>query len=585
MGCVASHNTDDMIGHTSIMLPREDRVEGTQVRTAAEGSGEIELLTEDQLIHKGIACAQAASVTKDETKRVKQLKEAKRFLMAALDRQQKSDNVSRLQPSSADAVSFHLAAVLLSLGEDPVEVRKRLSIPPLSTPTNNNDKESGMLMSPGFCPTPATTAESSPGPESDVYGEQGGEVSVQLLGDTEMSPEQRTISRTQNSCIIEAVGSKVSYRPAVMPEKSPPLPSCAPDVLVKYHSFMQAVPSPAAFSPVPSQQGSEVGSLQIRVDRRHRSLSRQHSGMVAAGCGGYDDDCCIDSECGDNSVIDFDPDNDEPLSDEKCDELLSEIVSEAGSSLGHSPGTTPSSEWNISDFNPLLKGNRSRSLTVFMHSGITGEMISKFEISLVDKSSIDQLYAALEASLQRECGLGISETHWSGNCELRMCTVPKTPPAEMDIYTSRAAPEGSIRLKSLTPHTLCPGRIGMLNTNPLRRGLDYSVVLVSQMDSGNSCWLSGKSLLIDHKLGVIQFALSDMQIKSLLRRTQDGLFDVYLVVDGSLRSENRRTVVVVDNSGVTPNAQTGDGDVSDGDSSDSCDTSDVASWAEFDPIL
>mmetsp|Transcript_7557 Transcript_7557/g.7452 ORF Transcript_7557/g.7452 Transcript_7557/m.7452 type:complete len:177 (-) Transcript_7557:371-901(-) len=168
----------------------------------------------------------------------------------------------------------------------------------------------------------------------------------------------------------------------------------------------------------------------------------------------------------------------------------------------------------------------------------------------------------------------------SGHCELRLCTVPKTPPAEMDVYMSTNSER--IRLKSLAPHTLSPDRIATLYTCPLRRRLDYSVVLVSQMDSGNSCWLSGKALSIDYKGGVIQFTLTVAQVKSLLRRTQDGLFDIYLVVDGSLRSENRRTVVIIENSGVVPEGGVDDGvDME----SSSCDSSDVASWAEFDPIL
>ncbi|KAF4691610.1 hypothetical protein FOZ60_015190 [Perkinsus olseni] len=543
-------------------LPRNVNAPESAQNSKTKGRHTLEMLTEDELIHKGIACAQAASVTKDATRRLERLEEAKLMLMEALSRQQARNDVS----------------------------------------------------SPGFCPTPATTAANSP----DGYC--GNDATGQRSGAEEREGRG-----------IEVVGSRVSYEPKEAPQRSPPLPSCAPDVLLKYQSLMQTCSSPAAFSPVVSLMGSDADSLQIMVDCRHRSISR-HGDRDFYGHGAYDDEDGVMDESA--SVLDFDPDNDEPLSDEKCDEVLSEIVSQAGSSMGHSPASSAGSEWNISDFNPLLVENRSKSLVVFMHSGITGELVSKFEITLADKKSIEQLYTALEISLQRECGLGLAETHWvhdnrrircdkrmllsalapAGHCELRMCTVPKTPPAEMDIYASRNS-EG-IRLKSLAPHTLSPDRTATLYSSVLgtfegsysggrgfepRGGLAkspanlahvamsaaprprlLSSVLVSQMDSGNSCWLSGKALFIEHAEGVIQFALTEAQVKSLLRRTQDGLFDVYLVVDGSLRSENRRTVVVIENSGVVPGSRAGD----DGDTdSSSCDSSDVASWAEFDPIL
>ncbi|KAF4724977.1 hypothetical protein FOZ63_027826, partial [Perkinsus olseni] len=543
-------------------LPRNANAPESAQNSKTKGRHTLEMLTEDELIHKGIACAQAASVTKDATRRLERLEEAKLMLMEALSRQQARNDVSspsakmKLNSSvNPDPVSVHLAAVLVSLGESPAEVRKRLSIPPLSTPMNLTDKGGGALSSPGFCPTPATTAANSPDGYcgNDPIGQRSGAeerevVSVQLLGDSEISPQHRAVLRTQNGRGIEVVGSRVSYEPKEAPQRSPPLPSCAPDVLLKYQSLMQTCSSPAAFSPVVSLMGSDADSLQIMVDCRHRSISR-HGDRDFYGHGAYDDEDGVMDESA--SVLDFDPDNDEPLSDEKCDEVLSEIVSQAGSSMGHSPASSAGSEWNISDFNPLLVENRSKSLVVFMHSGITGELVSKFEITLAGKKSIEQLYTALEISLQRECGLGLAETHWvhdnrrircdkrmllsalapAGHCELRMCTVPKTPPAEMDIYASRNS-EG-IRLKSLAPHTLSPDRTATLYSSPLRRGLDYSVVLVSQMDSGNSCWLSGKALFIEHAEGVIQFALTEAQVKSLLRRTQDGLFDVYLVVDGS----------------------------------------------------
>ncbi|KAF4654529.1 hypothetical protein FOZ61_008193, partial [Perkinsus olseni] len=337
-------------------------------------------------------------------------------------------------------------------------------------------------------------------------------VSVQLLGDSEISPQHRAVLRTQNGRDIEAVGSRVSYEPKEAPQRSPPLPSCAPDVLLKYQSLMQTCSSPAAFSPVVSLMGSDADSLQIMVDCRHRSISR-HGDRDFYGHGAYDDEDGVMDESA--SVLDFDPDNDEPLSDEKCDEVLSEIVSRAGSSMGHSPASSAGSEWNISDFNPLLVENRSKSLVVFMHSGITGELVSKFEISLRDKKSIEQLYTALEISLQRECGLGLSETHWvhdnrrircdkrmllsalapAGHCELRMCTVPKTPPAEMDIYASRNS-EG-IRLKSLAPHTLSPDRTATLYSRSDPNSEVSQAVALSLSSALVACWVRSRALVLE----------------------------------------------------------------------------------------
>ncbi|KAF4652223.1 hypothetical protein FOL46_009858, partial [Perkinsus olseni] len=148
-------------------LPGNASAPGSAQNSKTKGRHTLEMLTEDELIHKGIACAQAASVTKDATRRLQRLEEAKLMLMEALSRQQaRNDSPSakmKLNSSvNPDPVSVHLAAVLVSLGESPAEVRKRLSIPPLSTPMNMTDKGGGALSSPGFCPTPATTAANSP---------------------------------------------------------------------------------------------------------------------------------------------------------------------------------------------------------------------------------------------------------------------------------------------------------------------------------------------------------------------------------------------------------------------------------------
>ncbi|KAF4685831.1 hypothetical protein FOZ60_006067 [Perkinsus olseni] len=573
----------------------------------------FESMTEDELIHKGIACVQEASVTKEKFRRERQLKKAKAMLMEALQRQRQrmaTDNGDHVAtPREGDAVTVHLAAVLLSLGEDPDDVRKMLG---MSTPRKGTaanalqtmstvDSSTGTILpSPECCcPTPATTATASPnGGKRDEHSRRV--VSVKLLEDEEqLESEKRDILHTQSVVLlgvndatfffkhsvqnptpeelkctagwlvgpppaagapIRAVGSEVSYEPQESPPTSPPLPNCAPDVLLKYHTLMQSCPSPAAFSPVPSRPGSESDSLQIWVDQRRGSHRSESIDETPCGWYGEDDDSGIDQDDS-ASAIEFDPDNDEPLSDEKCDELLSEIVSQAGSSIGYSPASSVGSDWQSADFDPLLLDNSDKSLSVFLHSGITGELMSKFDIPLRSESSIDQLYDDLEDALQQNCGLGLSETHWvrdnqkircdkrmlvsalspTGQCQLRMCTVPKTPPAEMDVYTGGSQGAG-IRLKSLAPHSVSPGRLATLVSTPLRRSLDYAVVLVSQMDSGNSCWLSGKALFIDHKEGVIQFTLTEAQVKSLLRRTQDGLpRRVYLVVDGSPARENRRT--------------------------------------------
>ncbi|KAF4681590.1 hypothetical protein FOZ60_011932 [Perkinsus olseni] len=561
------------------------RTEGDDARRGSRSPPAFESMTEDELIHKGIACVQEASVTKEKFRRERQLKKAKAMLMEALQRQRQrtaTDNGDHVAtPREGDAVTVHLAAVLLSLGEDPDDVRKMLG---MSTPRKGTaanalqtmstvDSSTGTILpSPECCcPTPATTATgASPnGGKRDEHPRRV--VSVKLLEDEEqLESEKRDILHTQSvgpppaaGAPIRAVGSEVSYEPQESPPTSPPLPNCAPDVLLKYHTLMQSCPSPAAFSPVPSRLGSESDSLQIWVDQRRGSHRSESIDETPRGWYGEDDDSGIDQDDS-ASAIEFDPDNDEPLSDEKCDELLSEIVSQAGSSIGYSPVSSVGSDWQSADFDPLLLDNSDKSLSVFLHSGITGELMSKDNQKIrCDKRML------------------VSALSPTGQCQLRMCTVPKTPPAEMDIYTGGSQGAG-IRLKSLAPHSVSPGRLATLVSTPLRRSLDYAVVLVSQMDSGNSCWLSGRALFIDHKEGVIQFTLTEAQVKSLLRRTQDGLFDVYLVVDGSLRSENRRTVVVIENSGVVPGSRAGD----DGDTdSSSCDSSDVASWAEFDPIL
>ncbi|KAF4710740.1 hypothetical protein FOZ63_017258, partial [Perkinsus olseni] len=98
-------------------------------------------LSDDELVDYGIQLAQLASVAKSNGKKVHYLHFAKDFLMEALSRQQENigcrgindENMEQQEVldldssiDAADSLRAHLAAVLVTLGEDPQVVREKL---------------------------------------------------------------------------------------------------------------------------------------------------------------------------------------------------------------------------------------------------------------------------------------------------------------------------------------------------------------------------------------------------------------------------------------------------------------------------
>jgi hypothetical protein len=73
-------------------------------------------LSADELLHRGIAIAQAASVEKNSEKRKNLVQVARIFLREALDR---VDDAAR-----SDFAAAHIASVLVCLGDDPASVRE-----------------------------------------------------------------------------------------------------------------------------------------------------------------------------------------------------------------------------------------------------------------------------------------------------------------------------------------------------------------------------------------------------------------------------------------------------------------------------
>lgn len=94
-------------------------------------------LSADELLHRGIAIAQAASVEKSSEKRKNLVQVARIFLREALDR---VDDAAR-----SDFAAAHIASVLVSLGDDPVSVREAFE-------ETRRDRKAEILQSLAFSP-------------------------------------------------------------------------------------------------------------------------------------------------------------------------------------------------------------------------------------------------------------------------------------------------------------------------------------------------------------------------------------------------------------------------------------------------
>jgi hypothetical protein len=120
---------------------------------------------------------------------------------------------------------------------------------------------------------------------------------------------------------------------------------------------------------------------------------------------------------------------------------------------------------------------------------------------------------------------------------LLLCTVPKQPPSELPVVKG-------IRIKNMSP-TQVPCGVVMnvrlqLDTTLLEEGHDYSAAFTHQWS--NMTYTAAASLLQGQR--GVELTVPWQMLAAASHSTTEGLYDVHLIVDSSLRSENRRTLTV-----------------------------------------
>jgi hypothetical protein len=218
------------------------------------------------------------------------------------------------------------------------------------------------------------------------------------------------------------------------------------------------------------------------------------------------------------------------------------------------------------DFTPAGAMTSDDALDVRIRNGVNGEEEARFTMHMDACFSEHQFLQMLERLLQHRVGHKLSDLSWlrpqaegrferrpcdanmleelfmegalrgKGPTVLRLCTVPVTPPSEL--------PSSKIRLHRLVPDRVAPCRRSVptdlrLETSLLADNRTYSVAFTHQWS--NMTYMAEASLLPGRR-GVN--LVVPPQILSMNSSNTEGLYDVHLVVDHAMRSENRRGFTV-----------------------------------------
>jgi len=116
-----------------------------------------------------------------------------------------------------------------------------------------------------------------------------------------------------------------------------------------------------------------------------------------------------------------------------------------------------------------------------------------------------------------------------GGAVLHLCTIPVQPASEL--------PRGKVRLKRLSPMRVCKSVFIKLETTVLEVGPVYSVAFTSQW---SNMTYSVEAKVLPNNKGVE--ALCPWQMFSV--SSNEGLYDVHLVIDSTSRSRNHQTLTV-----------------------------------------
>jgi len=145
---------------------------------------------------------------------------------------------------------------------------------------------------------------------------------------------------------------------------------------------------------------------------------------------------------------------------------------------------------------------------------------------------------------RRKCDLRMVEEVFApdeqsrgGPTVLQLCTVPQKPPSEL--------PAGKLRLKGVTPQRISCGQVQpvhiVVDTSLLEEGPSYVAAFTHQHSL--QTFTSEATLLSNHK--ALQVTVPWNLLADTTTSQADGLYDVHIVVDQKVRSENRRTLTVV----------------------------------------
>ncbi|CAJ1405288.1 unnamed protein product, partial [Effrenium voratum] len=221
----------------------------------------------------------------------------------------------------------------------------------------------------------------------------------------------------------------------------------------------------------------------------------------------------------------------------------------------------PGGSLNFSTFHSYGDTDKDR-LSVRILNGVSGEEEIRFSAPL-QADSEQQFLAALDRLCLQHAGQPLAGLNWLSRegeadrfqrrtCDVRMieelfdqwtrakdtakgavvllCTIPVQPPSEL--------PRGKVRLKGVEPMRVsCVPQVLRLDTSALEAGHAYSVAFTHQW---SNMTYSAEAKVLPSNKGVE----TSVPWQMLSVSSNEGLYDVHLVIDSTSRSENRRTLTV-----------------------------------------
>lgn len=248
---------------------------------------------------------------------------------------------------------------------------------------------------------------------------------------------------------------------------------------------------------------------------------------------------------------------------------LPSLVSRSIASLPFSSFAVP-----IDELTPALADVRApaippNTLQVMILNGVSGEEEAEFSMPLEEYYSEQDFLSSLDRLTKEYVGQTLAGLNWLSpraggrfercRCDLSMveklfkyletdsgrptsmllCTVPMTPPSELL--------SGSVRLRGLVPDRVeASSRSASsqlrLDTSLLEDGHHYAVAFTNQW---SNVTYATDAQLLSNRRGVVFHIPRQMFAAST--SSTEGLYDVHLVMDGSVRSQNRRALTLAEN--------------------------------------